>query len=279
MNGVEVASATYKASIGYSTDPFAVGAHITQGASYFNGFIDEVRFYNRALTAEEIQYNYQHPDTPITDGLVLWLDFNEGSGTTAYDKSGNGNDGTIYGAIWTSMQTLTDDSLTVKSGVDSLKIVQNGLWRIRHEYSAPQTWEAYDAISFWWYGNNTGKTIQVKISSDPNDLWNNYYYYGIEENWSGWRQIVIPFSGMTAFGNPSLNQIQTISITYGTPTTSTTYLDLGELTFLPKLTTIIIPQNQPSQPQDIAYLYAFIPTLLAFAIIFTSIKRRGVKEE
>jgi hypothetical protein len=33
-------------------------------------------------------------------GLVGWWRFDEGTGTTATDSSGNGNDGTIYGATW-----------------------------------------------------------------------------------------------------------------------------------------------------------------------------------
>jgi len=43
-------------------------------------------------------------DPPVIDqsSLVLWLKFNEGNGTTAYDSSGNGNNGTIYGATWTT---------------------------------------------------------------------------------------------------------------------------------------------------------------------------------
>ena len=65
---------------------------------YFNGLIDDVRIYNRALSEAEVRNNYRGSIT--TDGLVLWLRFDEGSGDTAYDASGNGNDGTIYGATW-----------------------------------------------------------------------------------------------------------------------------------------------------------------------------------
>jgi len=36
----------------------------------------------------------------VIDGLVASWHFDEGSGTTAYDSSGNNNDGTIYGATW-----------------------------------------------------------------------------------------------------------------------------------------------------------------------------------
>ena len=38
----------------------------------------------------------------VIDGLVGAWHFDEGEGTTAYDSSGNGNHGTIYGATWTT---------------------------------------------------------------------------------------------------------------------------------------------------------------------------------
>jgi len=76
--------------------PLIIGG---QGSRWYHGLIDEVRIYNRALTQEEIiqLYNGGH----IWKGLVLWLKFDEGTGTTAYDSSGYGNHGTIYGATWT----------------------------------------------------------------------------------------------------------------------------------------------------------------------------------
>jgi len=36
----------------------------------------------------------------IVFGMVLWLPMDEGSGDTVYDYSGEGNNGTIYGASW-----------------------------------------------------------------------------------------------------------------------------------------------------------------------------------
>ncbi|MEM4469194.1 MAG: LamG-like jellyroll fold domain-containing protein [Candidatus Nezhaarchaeales archaeon] len=61
---------------------------------------DEVRIYNRALSDGEIKAVYER-DEIIKDGLVLYLDFSEYEGSTAYDKSGMGNHGTIYGgARW-----------------------------------------------------------------------------------------------------------------------------------------------------------------------------------
>ena len=65
-----------------------------------DGIIDEPRIWNRALSATEIASMYFNNIVP-RDGLVgEWL-FNEGSGTTALDTSGNGNNGTITGATYT----------------------------------------------------------------------------------------------------------------------------------------------------------------------------------
>ena len=60
-----------------------------------------IRVYNRALSEKEIRYNMLNYHNPVRDGLILWLDFEEGHGDKVYDKSGYGNHGTIYGgAKW-----------------------------------------------------------------------------------------------------------------------------------------------------------------------------------
>lgn len=79
--------------------PLVVGAFLDH-AKYLNGTVSQVLVYNRALTDIEIQCLYQNPLAPPTDSLVLWLRFNEGSGSVVYDWSGNENHGTIYGAEW-----------------------------------------------------------------------------------------------------------------------------------------------------------------------------------
>jgi hypothetical protein len=56
MNGVEVAKGAEKSLIQASNGELRIGGNSTWGA-YFKGLIDEVRIYNRALTAAEVQYN------------------------------------------------------------------------------------------------------------------------------------------------------------------------------------------------------------------------------
>jgi len=70
----------------------------------FNGLMDYIRLYNRALTPSEVKANYYGKnDNCVTDGLVGYWKFDEGSGTTASDSSGKGHDGTLEnGVSWTT---------------------------------------------------------------------------------------------------------------------------------------------------------------------------------
>jgi len=70
------------------------------GERCLKGSLFEAQIYSRALTEDEIKWNYLHPDNPIRDGLVLWLKLDEGEGAKVYDHSGNGNDGMVNGASW-----------------------------------------------------------------------------------------------------------------------------------------------------------------------------------
>lgn len=60
---------------------------------------DRLAFYNRALTQSEQQEILDAGEFP-TDGLLGFYEMNEGSGSTAADSSGNGNDGTLNGPDW-----------------------------------------------------------------------------------------------------------------------------------------------------------------------------------
>jgi len=59
------------------------------GFKSFNGSIDEVRIYNRSLTQTEAELlnasGRRANSTLLTDGLIVYLPFNEDSGTASYD--------------------------------------------------------------------------------------------------------------------------------------------------------------------------------------------------
>jgi hypothetical protein len=83
-----------------STDPFLIGAsgHNAVLGGYFNGYLDEVRVYDRAVSTDEMRRLYRLTTPTGTDtGLKGYWSFNgqDMSGTTAYDRSGAGNNGTL----------------------------------------------------------------------------------------------------------------------------------------------------------------------------------------
>ncbi len=70
--------------------------------NYFNGRIDEVRIYDRALDAAEVDSDMEAPIQTPKQGPVAAYSFDEGEGTTVEDVTGDGHTGTIEGAEWTT---------------------------------------------------------------------------------------------------------------------------------------------------------------------------------
>ena len=90
IDGILVnASADYSGSIDISNDSLYIGYSKSSEES-FNGSIDEVRIYNRALSAEEVRYHYNK------GGPVAEWSMDEGSGTVIHDVSGNKHHGTLH---------------------------------------------------------------------------------------------------------------------------------------------------------------------------------------
>jgi hypothetical protein len=102
VDGISKASTPNTGTIAYTrgTDLF-IGRHGDGVDNYnFNGIIDDIRIYNRALSNQEVLDLYNNASTVITNGLQSHYALNEGTGTIATDASGNGNNGTINGATW-----------------------------------------------------------------------------------------------------------------------------------------------------------------------------------
>jgi hypothetical protein len=105
---VDGTEASHRAMTGRTlrtTDPLWIGGNRPFG-EYFQGVIDEVRVYDRALRPSEVRAAMS---TPLADGatsresgLVGAYGFNAGSGTVVTDASGKGNAGAIRGATWTT---------------------------------------------------------------------------------------------------------------------------------------------------------------------------------
>ena len=79
--------------------PLWIGGNRPYG-EHFDGVIDEVRVYDRALAQGEIAHDMATPVAPAS-GLVAAYAFDRGSGNVAVDSSGHRATGEIRGATWT----------------------------------------------------------------------------------------------------------------------------------------------------------------------------------
>ena len=125
VNGVSIplTSSGGGGAMNYATNnKFRIGTHYdanTTTTKYTNGLIDEVRLYNRALTAGEIKGLYDMGQSDkvnssvsqpqgtgrLDSGLAGYWKLDDGSGTSATDASTNGNTGTLTNSpTWTTGQ-------------------------------------------------------------------------------------------------------------------------------------------------------------------------------
>ncbi|MCX6270809.1 MAG: T9SS type A sorting domain-containing protein [Bacteroidetes bacterium] len=104
---------------------------------YFDGLIDEVRVWNRALTASEIQAGMNdHIDPASQTGLVGYYRFNEGSGNVVSDLGVNNYYGTILGAQWSTQVPFNNNSLPTP-------VIT---------YVAPNLHSSYSTGNQWYFG-------------------------------------------------------------------------------------------------------------------------------
>lgn len=102
INGSASGTATGSSSITTNTDDCCIGAKPdgVTFSNYFNGLIDEVAFFNSALSSSNITsiYNSGGPDDLASLNPVGWWrmgDNDGGTGTTITDQGSGGNDGTL----------------------------------------------------------------------------------------------------------------------------------------------------------------------------------------
>lgn len=112
-----------------SGDAFNIGAR-RNGATYFNGGIDEVRISNVVRTQSEIQANMHRWGTEGQTGVVAYYDFNDISGTALVDRAGS-NTMTLSGS-----PVIATVETTSQSGSDTIVkfprsyLTSQGGWKV-----------------------------------------------------------------------------------------------------------------------------------------------------
>ncbi len=141
INGVLNASASYSAPLQSDSCPLYIGGYYSPGYS-FQGNIDEVGIWNQALDNGTISQLYDDgvgeyglaSQSPWNQNFIAGYHFDEGSGDSVYDYSGNGNTGTFPSdaVSWETGSTVADTeqvSITVSTlgvGANSITAVYSG---------------------------------------------------------------------------------------------------------------------------------------------------------
>ena len=105
VNGQDVADQAFAGPIIYDGNGLTIGAADSNGDSLFQGAIDELRVWNVARTPDQIAAASTQELGPQA-GLVADYHFDETSGLTLIDSSGNGFDATIGNLPGTSTALL-----------------------------------------------------------------------------------------------------------------------------------------------------------------------------
>jgi hypothetical protein len=124
-----VASGTAAVTFSQDSQPMNIGRQQPTfcACNHFNGKMDELRLWNIARTPTEILANMVSSIPTNSAGLVAYYKFDEGTGTTTADASGNGNNGTlINNPTWQSPSTSPlNEVLWMPGGVIAPTMVAN----------------------------------------------------------------------------------------------------------------------------------------------------------
>ena len=149
-----------------------------------------VFFYNRDLV-ESWSLRENNPliifdDEPVKDGF--W----------EVETEGKGNLGV----------TIADSYDNVKSGDTSLEIIpKNGKYNyiaLTHSWRYALDFSKGNYLLLYAYGHNSSQKFNITFrSASPND----YFYYEVQDNFEGWRLLVIPLASFGTGGSPSWSTI------------------------------------------------------------------------
>jgi concanavalin A-like lectin/glucanase superfamily protein/uncharacterized protein DUF2341/fibrillar collagen-like protein/fibrinogen beta/gamma subunit family protein len=202
VNGVQRATAT-STGIDVSSEDYQIGWAVPRNKStaYFEGLIDQVKVYDVALTQREIMEEM----SAGKPGPILDIDFNESGGDTAYDKSGQDNDGTLISSpTWQNENNCVsgsclefDGSSYVNCGSGESFNLGSGNWTYsfwaktdvddnyraivsQGLHSVNGQWEIYRnylADYIRWAGTDDGGTYKEFSTNMPNDnVWRHYTF-------------------------------------------------------------------------------------------------------
>ena len=124
----------------------------------------------------------------------------------------------VYWGSGTCQPPVILNETAVKvSGNDSLKMTFSKMGgeyfgtRIYHQFPSTRDWSNKDFLSLYFYGSDTGQSFGIYcFSYYDNDTYKGYFYQNIIDNWTGWKELVIPLKSMRKVQSPDWSSISQV---------------------------------------------------------------------
>jgi len=163
VNGIEIGqqSLTKDMPDSRAVIRFARHGYATQ---YLDGEIDEVRIWNYARSAGEVAANMNLQLNGNESGLIGYWNFNEGSGQSAGDASGNGNPARLGSA---SSSDSGDPQWVVST-------VPQGSATPALQITSPnggESWQVGSSQTITWSAQGTVADVKLEYSTDNGSSW------------------------------------------------------------------------------------------------------------
>ncbi|MFQ5638212.1 MAG: FG-GAP-like repeat-containing protein, partial [bacterium] len=154
VNGVEAGTGAARSGMPDTDAAVLIGKNGYKGQP-FTGVIEEVRIWDFAKSAAEIQTTMSTTLTGNEPGLIGYWNFDEGSGQTTVDFSGHSSDGTLFGPTWVQ----SDAPL---SGQDFLMVASpNG----------GESWERGRVHTIQWSASSSVADVTIEFSANGGTSW------------------------------------------------------------------------------------------------------------
>ena len=179
---------SYTADTSY-TD-FAIGCYRQSSSTinaFFDGKISNLCTFNTSLTLAQVQELYTNPEMQLPTGVSAsnlkgaWM-LNEGAGSTAYDGSGNGNNGTIDGATFVTGESDIAQTALMRGNEKMLFDGSDDYISLGSTISASSTSGAM-TVSCWVMIDEIDSTYRMIIGGTHPNLFAYCGYYGNNFKW------------------------------------------------------------------------------------------------
>jgi len=104
--------------------------------------------------------------------------------------------------------TINDDVASIH-----MNISKGHAGEICHTFQRIQSWDSRKALSFYWFGLGSGKTIRFVAQTNG---WSDFFYFDFEDTTVGWDNKVLRLDEFSAYGKPTWSHIQELKITFQT---------------------------------------------------------------